>query len=52
MGPISDVTIARVAEMSNLLASKESDFGGYTGPVLGLLIIGIIIAFLTPALKE
>jgi len=28
------------------------DFGGYTGPVAGLVIIGIIIALLTPPVKE
>lgn len=32
--------------------SHLQDFGGYTGPVAGLVIIGIIIALLTPPVKE
>lgn len=30
-----------------LLASKETDFGGYTGPAVGILVVIIAIAALT-----
>lgn len=34
------------------LAAKEGDFGGYILPVLGLTTVGIIIALLTPPVKD
>jgi hypothetical protein len=34
-----------------LVASKETDFGGYTGPVAGLLTIGALIVLLAPPLQ-
>jgi hypothetical protein len=46
---------AAVSELSHAmvtLAAKESDFGGYVLPVAGLLVIGIIIALLTPPVKD
>lgn len=30
-----------------LLASKETDFGGYTGPAVGLVVVFVLIALLT-----
>jgi len=37
---------------SLLLASNEADFGGYFFPVLGLTLLGAIIVFLSPPLKD
>ncbi|CAM9119509.1 unnamed protein product [Discosporangium mesarthrocarpum] len=44
----------QLVELSNnlLLASSPSDFGGYTGPVIGLLTIGAIILVLSPPLAD
>ncbi|GJQ10979.1 hypothetical protein GpartN1_g2770.t1 [Galdieria partita] len=36
----------------NRIAASESDFGGYTGPIIGLLTIFALIIFLSPPLKE
>lgn len=53
VAPVVNEAIVRVSEVTpRLLAAQESDFGGYTLPVLGLLTIGIIIALLTPPVKE
>eukprot|EP00184_Porphyridium_aerugineum_P008299 CAMPEP_0184691214 /NCGR_PEP_ID=MMETSP0313-20130426/122_1 /TAXON_ID=2792 /ORGANISM="Porphyridium aerugineum, Strain SAG 1380-2" /LENGTH=91 /DNA_ID=CAMNT_0027148891 /DNA_START=135 /DNA_END=410 /DNA_ORIENTATION=- len=35
-----------------LMASKETDFGGYTIPAIGLLSIGALILALAPPLKD
>jgi len=35
-----------------MIASKETDFGGYTGPVAGLLTIGALIVVLAPPLSN
>jgi hypothetical protein len=38
---------SQIMQATNLLlASKETDFGGYTGPAVGLAILGILIAVL------
>lgn len=50
VAPVVDQTIMRASDV--LIAAREADFGGYTGPVIGLLIIGVIIAVLTPPVKE
>ena len=39
--------VSQVADTIMLLASKETDFGGYTGPATGLVILGLLISFLT-----
>lgn len=55
LAPVIDSASAVVADASLQsvnLAATVGDFGGYTGPVLGLLAIGVIIAVLTPPLKE
>mmetsp|Transcript_17447 Transcript_17447/g.17542 ORF Transcript_17447/g.17542 Transcript_17447/m.17542 type:complete len:94 (+) Transcript_17447:42-323(+) len=52
--PVMDVMI-RSSEVLNtaiLIASKETDFGGYLGPAIGLLSIGAIIVALSPPLKD
>jgi len=37
-----------VMQLTNLLlAAKETDFGGYTGPAVGLVLLGVAIAALT-----
>lgn len=40
---------SRVADASTALlaVAKETDFGGYTGPAVGLVVLGILIAVLT-----
>ena len=49
---------SQVAEMGNsalLLAdalSKEADFGGYVGPIAGLITIGGLILVLSPPLQD
>jgi len=35
-----------------LLAASESDFGGYFFPVVGLTLLGAIITYLSPPLKD
>jgi len=51
--PAVNEAIVRVSDLTpQLLAAQESDFGGYTLPALGLLTIGVIIAVLTPPVKE
>lgn len=52
LAPLAQNVVGKTLETAQLLAAKDIDFGGYTGPVLGLLLIGIIIALLTPPLKE
>lgn len=52
LAPLSQNVSAKVLETAQLIATKDGDFGGYTGPIIGLLIIGIIIAVLTPPIKE
>ncbi len=52
VAPMLDAGAAQVGDISQLLAAQVNDFGGYTGPVLGLLAIGIIIAALTPPVKD
>eukprot|EP00189_Rhodosorus_marinus_P006840 CAMPEP_0113953850 /NCGR_PEP_ID=MMETSP0011_2-20120614/84_1 /TAXON_ID=101924 /ORGANISM="Rhodosorus marinus" /LENGTH=51 /DNA_ID=CAMNT_0000962629 /DNA_START=186 /DNA_END=341 /DNA_ORIENTATION=+ /assembly_acc=CAM_ASM_000156 len=48
-----DVEVANKAmDVFMTVASKESDWGGYTGPVVGLLSIVAIIAILSPPLKD
>lgn len=37
---------------SMLLATSESDFGGYFFPVVGLTLLSAIIVFLAPPLKD
>ncbi len=47
-------TINSVQEVASnlMIASKETDFGGYTGPVAGLLTIGALIVVLAPPLSN
>lgn len=52
LAPLAQTVALKSSEAAQLLAAKDGDFGGYTGPIVGLLIIGIIIAVLTPAVKE
>jgi hypothetical protein len=33
-------------------ASKEADFGGYVGPIAGLIAIGALILVLSPPLQD
>ncbi|KAJ8904588.1 hypothetical protein NDN08_001106 [Rhodosorus marinus] len=48
-----DVEVAnKVMDVFMTVASKESDWGGYTGPVVGLLTIVTLIAILSPPLKD
>lgn len=43
---------SRVLEVVTTIAAKEADWGGYTGPVVGLLSIFAIILVLSPPLKD
>lgn len=52
LAPLAQQVALKASDAGTLLAAREVDFGGYTGPVIGLLIIGIIIAVLTPPVKE
>lgn len=52
LAPVVQDVALKVNDAAVLVATQEGDFGGYTGPVLGLLAIGVIIAILTPPLKE
>ncbi|GJD09982.1 hypothetical protein Gasu2_42020 [Galdieria sulphuraria] len=38
--------------VTHWIAASESDFGGYTGPIIGLLTIFALIIFLSPPLRE
>lgn len=54
MSLMDSVDVSAVQEVATnlLLASKETDFGGYTGPIAGLLTIGAIILVLSPPLAK
>lgn len=52
LAPLAQTVALKSSEAAQLIAAKDGDFGGYTGPIIGLLIIGIIIAVLTPPVKE
>lgn len=52
LGPISQEVAVKTSDSAMLIAAKVNDFGGYTGPILGLLIIAVIIAVLTPPVRE
>jgi len=44
---------SQLVEVTNaLLAAKETDFGGYTGPAVGLVILGVLLAALTNPYDE
>ena len=47
-------TINTVADVSNnlMIAANSGDFGGFIGPVVGLLSIGAFIVVLSPPLKD
>lgn len=47
-----DPVVASISNSLVTLGAADGDFGGYTGPVAGLVIIGVIIALLTPPVKE
>ncbi|KAK1870033.1 hypothetical protein I4F81_012496 [Pyropia yezoensis] len=53
-GPVMslDPVVASISNSLVTLGAADGDFGGYTGPVAGLVIIGVIIALLTPPVKE
>lgn len=50
--PMVQGAAVRASDVAALIAVKDNDFGGYTGPIAGLLVIGVIIALLTPAVKD
>lgn len=52
MAPLANQVVVKASDVATVIAAKESDFGGYTFPVIGLLVIGIIIAVLTPPVKD
>eukprot|EP00632_Arachnochrysis_sp_CCMP2950_P013371 CAMPEP_0185692652 /NCGR_PEP_ID=MMETSP1164-20130828/2681_1 /TAXON_ID=1104430 /ORGANISM="Chrysoreinhardia sp, Strain CCMP2950" /LENGTH=94 /DNA_ID=CAMNT_0028359393 /DNA_START=34 /DNA_END=318 /DNA_ORIENTATION=- len=52
VAPVDAVVDAAPALQSFLVASSESDFGGYFFPVVGLTLLGAIITFLSPPLKD
>lgn len=52
MAPVVEQAVVRAADVASLVAAREADFGGYTGPIVCLLIIGVLIAVLTPPVKE
>lgn len=52
LAPVAQDVALKVNDAAMLFIAKDGDFGGYTGPVLGLLAIAVIIAVLTPPLKE
>lgn len=52
LAPVTQDVVLKVNDAAMLFIAKDGDFGGYTGPVIGLLTIAIIIAVLTPRLKE
>lgn len=35
-----------------LIAAKDTDFGGYTGPIAGLITLGALIVVLAPPLTS
>lgn len=49
--PAEALTTAQDVASSVLLASKETDFGGYAGPAAALLTIGALIVVLAPPLS-
>lgn len=51
LAPIAQNAVGAVQNAGILLA-RDGDFGGYTGPIIGLLTIAVIIAVLTPPVKE
>mmetsp|Transcript_17231 Transcript_17231/g.44155 ORF Transcript_17231/g.44155 Transcript_17231/m.44155 type:complete len:101 (-) Transcript_17231:327-629(-) len=44
-----EVSTSQVAQMSTslLAVAKETDFGGYTGPAVGLVLVAVLISVLT-----
>ncbi|KAK4525445.1 hypothetical protein GAYE_SCF12G3353 [Galdieria yellowstonensis] len=50
--PINVPVTEHFIPVTNWIAASESDFGGYTGPIIGLLTIFALIVFLSPPLKE
>mmetsp|Transcript_17739 Transcript_17739/g.55558 ORF Transcript_17739/g.55558 Transcript_17739/m.55558 type:complete len:93 (-) Transcript_17739:259-537(-) len=52
--PVAEV--AASADLSSLnsmlVAASENDFGGYFFPVVGLTLLGAVITFLSPPLKD
>lgn len=51
LAPVAQNAAGAVHNAAVLLA-RDGDFGGYTGPIIGLLTIAVIIAVLTPPIKE
>lgn len=52
LAPVAQEVSLRLNEAAIVLSAKDGDFGGYTGPIIGLLTIAVIIAVLTPPVKE
>ncbi|PXF47864.1 hypothetical protein BWQ96_02250 [Gracilariopsis chorda] len=52
LAPLAQQVSLRLNDAAILLSAKDVDFGGYTGPIIGLLTIAVIIAVLTPPVKE
>ena len=52
LAPVAQNVALKANEIALMVSAKDGDFGGYTGPIIGLLVIGIIIAVLTPPVKE
>jgi hypothetical protein len=46
------LTSAQDVATSVILATKETDFGGYVGPAAGLLTLGALIVVLAPPLSS
>lgn len=51
MTPMDVVSTESIQAASDvLLAAKDTDFGGYTGPIAGLITLGALILVLAPPL--
>eukprot|EP00631_Chrysoreinhardia_giraudii_P003467 CAMPEP_0197413218 /NCGR_PEP_ID=MMETSP1170-20131217/16_1 /TAXON_ID=54406 /ORGANISM="Sarcinochrysis sp, Strain CCMP770" /LENGTH=90 /DNA_ID=CAMNT_0042939745 /DNA_START=56 /DNA_END=328 /DNA_ORIENTATION=+ len=51
--PVDVAMSADLSSLNNMLvAASESDFGGYFFPVVGLTLLGAVITFLSPPLKD
>lgn len=44
--------ISTFAQNANLVATSADDFGGYSYPIAGLIILGAVILLLSPPLAE
>jgi hypothetical protein len=44
--------LSQLNDIGTILMAKESDFGGYTGPIVGIATIATLIIVLSPPLKD